>query len=157
MTNRAISIFNQLRPLSVGFDDVFDNFESMLNLDTINVPNSPPYNIVKTGKHTQDIEVALAGYGKKDIDVTYEDSMLTIKSIKDKETKEVEDNEGMLHKGIAKRMFSKSFTIADDVVVKGAELKDGLLKVSMERVIPEAKKARTITIKQLFFTEAFQH
>ena len=54
--------------------------------------------------------------------------MLTIKSIKDKETKEVEDNEGMLHKGIAKRMFSKSFTIADDVVVKGAELKDGLLK-----------------------------
>ena len=147
MTNRAISIFNQLRPLSVGFDDVFDNFESMLNLDTINVPNYPPYNIVKTGKHTYDIEVALAGYGKKDIDVTYEDSMLTIKSIKDKETKEVEDNEGMLHKVIAKRMFSKSFTIADDVVVKGAELKDGLLKVSMERVIPEAKKARTITIK----------
>ena len=147
MTNRAISIFNQLRPLSVGFVDVFDNFESMLNLDTINVPNYPPYNIVKTGKHTYDVEVALAGYGKKDIDVTYEDSMLTIKSIKDKETKEVEDNEGMLHKGIAKRMFSKSFTIADDVVVKGAELKDGLLKVSMERVIPEAKKARTITIK----------
>ena len=147
MTNKAISIFNQLRPLSVGFDDVFDNFESMLNLDTINVPNYPPYNIVKTGKNTYDIEVALAGYGKKDIDVTYEDSMLTIKSIKDKETKEVEDNEGMLHKGIAKRMFSKSFTIADDVVVKGAELKDGLLKVSMERIIPEAKKARTITIK----------
>ena len=125
MPNRAISIFNQLRPLSVGFDDVFDNFESMLNLDTINVPNYPPYNIVKTGKHTYDVEVALAGYGKKDIDVTYEDGMLTIKSIKDKETKEVEDNEGMLHKGIAKRMFSKSFTIADDVVVKGAELKDG--------------------------------
>ena len=147
MTNKAISIFNQLRPLSVGFDDVFDNFESMLNLDTINVPHYPPYNIVKTGKNTYDIEVALAGYGKKDIDVTYEDGMLTIKSIKDKETKEVEDNEGMLHKGIAKRMFSKSFTIADDVVVKGAELKDGLLKVSMERIIPEAKKARTITIK----------
>ena len=147
MTNKAISIFNQLRPLSVGFDDVFDNFESMLNLDTINVPNYPPYNIVKTGKNTYDIEVALAGYGKKDIDVTYEDGMLTIKSIKDKQEQEVEDNEGMLHKGIAKRMFSKSFTIADDVVVKGAELKDGLLKVSMERIIPEAKKARTITIK----------
>ena len=147
MTNRAISIFNQLRPLSIGFDDVFDNFESMLNLDTINVPNYPPYNIVKTGKHTYDIEVALAGYGKKDIDVTYEDSMLTIKSIKDKETKEVEDNEGMLHKGIAKRMFSKSFTIANDCIVTGAELKDGLLKVSLEKVIPEEKRARTITIK----------
>ena len=148
MTNKAISIFNQLRPLSVGFDDVFDHFESMFDGPTLSVgSNYPPYNIVKTGKNTYDIEVALAGYGKKDIDVTYEDGMLTIKSIKDKETKEVEDNEGMLHKGIAKRMFSKSFTIADDVVVKGAELKDGLLKVSMERVIPEAKKARTITIK----------
>ena len=148
MTNRAISIFNQLRPLSVGFDDVFDHFESMFDGPSLSVgSNYPPYNIVKTGKNTYDIEVALAGYGKKDIDVTYEDGMLTIKSIKDKETKEVEDNEGMLHKGIAKRMFSKSFTIADDVVVKGAELKDGLLKVSMERVIPEAKKARTITIK----------
>ena len=148
MTNKAISIFNQLRPLSVGFDDVFDHFESMFDGPSLSVgSNYPPYNIVKTGKNTYDIEVALAGYGKKDIDVTYEDSMLTIKSIKDKETKEVEDNEGMLHKGIAKRMFSKSFTIADDVVVKGAELKDGLLKVSMERIIPEAKKARTITIK----------
>ena len=149
MTNRAISIFNQLRPYSVGFDDVFDHFGRMFddNLFDVKVPNYPPYNIVKVKDNQYNIEVALAGYGKKDIDVTYEDGMLTIKSIKDKETKEVEDNEGMLHKGIAKRMFSKSFTIADDVVVKGAELKDGLLKVSMERIIPEAKKARTITIK----------
>ena len=148
MTNKAISIFNQLRPLSVGFDDVFDHFESMFDGPSLSVgSNYPPYNIVKTGKNTYDVEVALAGYGKKDIDVTYEDGMLNIKSVKDKETKEVEDNEGMLHKGIAKRMFSRSFTIADDVVVKSAELKDGLLKVSMERIIPEEKKARTITIK----------
>ena len=149
MTNsKAISIFNQLRPFTVVFDDVFDHFDMLsTQLPSMSATNYPPYNIVKTGKYTYDIEVALAGYGKKDIDVTYEDSILTIKSIKDKETKEVEDNEGMLHKGIAKRMFSKSFTIADDVVVKGAELKDGLLKVTMERIIPEAKKARTITIK----------
>ena len=150
MTNhKAIqSIFTGLRPFTVGFDDMFDHFDMLTTqLPSMTATNYPPYNIVKTGKHTYDIEVALAGYGKKDIDVTYEDGMLTIKSIKDKETKEVEDNEGMLHKGIAKRMFSKSFTIADDVVVKGAELKDGLLKVSMERIIPEAKKARTITIK----------
>ena len=150
MTNsKAIqSIFTGLRPFTVGFDDMFDHFDMLTTqLPSMTATNYPPYNIVKTGKHTYDVEVALAGYGKKDIDVTYEDGMLTIKSIKDKETKEVEDNEGMLHKGIAKRMFSKSFTIADDVVVKGAELKDGLLKVSMERIIPEAKKARTITIK----------
>ena len=149
MTNKAISIFNQLRPLSVGFDDVFDHFESMFNhqYDSINVPNYPPYNIIKTGKHTYDIQVALAGYGKKDVDVSFENSILTIKSVKDKEEKEVEDNDGVLHKGIAKRMFTKSFTIADEVEIKGAELKDGLLIVSMERVIPEHKKARTIKIK----------
>jgi molecular chaperone IbpA len=149
MTNKAISIFNQLRPLSVGFDDVFDHFESMFNhqYDSISVPNYPPYNIIKTGKYTYDIQVALAGYGKKDVDVSFENSILTIKSVKDKEEKEVEDNDGVLHKGIAKRMFTKSFTIADEVEIKGAELKDGLLCVSMERVIPEHKKARTIKIK----------
>ena len=149
MTNKAISIFNQLRPLSIGYDDVFDHFESMFNhqYDSINVPNYPPYNIVKTGKYTYDIQVALAGYGKKDVDVSFENSVLTIKSVKDKDEKEVEDNDGVLHKGIAKRMFSKSFTIAEDVEIKGAELKDGLLVVSMERIIPEHKKARTIKIK----------
>ena len=149
MTNKAISIFNQLRPLSVGFDDVFDHFESMFNhqYDSINVPNYPPYNIIKTGKYTYDIQVALAGYGKKDVDVSFENSILTIKSVKDKEEKEVEDNDGVLHKGIAKRMFTKSFTIADEVEIKGAELKDGLLIVSMEKIIPESKKARKITIK----------
>ena len=77
----------------------------------------------------------------------FENSVLTIKSVKDKDEKEVEDNDGVLHKGIAKRMFTKSFTIAEDVEIKGAELKDGLLNVSMEKVIPEHKKARTIEIK----------
>ena len=149
MTNKAISIFNQLRPLSVGYDDVFDHFESMFNhqYDSINVPNYPPYNIVKTGKYTYDIQVALAGYGKKDVDVSFENSVLTIKSVKDKDEEEVEENEGVLHKGIAKRNFTKSFTIAEDVEIKGAELKDGLLSVSMEKVIPEHKKAKTIEIK----------
>jgi len=149
MTNKAISIFNQLRPLSIGYDDVFDHFESMFNhqYDSINVPNYPPYNIVKTGKYTYDIQVALAGYGKKDVDVSFENSVLIIKSVKDKDEKEVEDNDGVLHKGIAKRMFSKSFTIAEDVEIKGAELKDGLLNVSMEKIIPDHKKARTIEIK----------
>ena len=149
MTNKAISIFNQLRPLSIGYDDVFDHFESMFNhqYDSINVPNYPPYNIVKTGKYTYDIQVALAGYGKKDVDVSFENSVLTIKSVKDKDEKEVEDNDGVLHKGIAKRMFSKSFTIAEDVEIKGAELKDGLLNVSMEKIIPDHKKARTLEIK----------
>ena len=146
MTNKALSIFNQLRPLSVGFDDVFDHFESMFDGPTISIgSNYPPYNIVKTGSNKFDIEVALAGFNKKDIDVTVEDGILTIKSIV-KEAKDKKED-GVIHKGIAKRMFSKSFTIADDVEVKGAELKDGLLKVSLERIIPESRKAKTISIK----------
>ena len=147
MTNKALSIFNQLRPVTIGFDNVFNQFERMFDhqFDSISVPNFPPYNIVKTGDNKYDVELALAGFNKKDIDVTVEDGILTIKSIV-KDSKEGKE-EGVIHKGIAKRYFSKSFTIADDVEVKGAELKDGLLKVSLERIIPESRKAKTISIK----------
>ena len=143
MTNKALSIFNQLRPLSVGFDDMFDHFESMFDVPTINYP---PYNIVKTGDNKFDIEVALAGFNKKDINVTSENNMLTIESKQDEKSKDTKDGE-VIHKGISKRYFKRSFTIADDVEIKGAELKDGLLKVSMEKIIPDAKKLKTITIK----------
>ena len=149
MTNRALSIFNKLRPVSVGFDSIFDHFGSMFDDDFINdiQPSYPPYNIVKSGKNTYDIEVALAGFNKKDIDVVVEDGMLTIESVKSKSEKEVEDNDGVLHRGISKRMFKRSFTIANDVKVKGAELKDGLLKVSMEKIVPEEMKLKTIQVK----------
>ena len=147
MTNKALSIFNQLRPVTVGFDNVFDHFERMFEDDftTMSVPTFPFYNIVKKGDNKYDIEIALAGYSKDDVEVGLENGVLSIKS---KETKSEKKDEGeILHKGIAKRYFSKSFTIADDVEVKGAELKDGLLKVSLERIVPESKKARTIEIK----------
>tara|TARA_B100001250_G_scaffold387674_1_gene385287 strand:+ start:391 stop:846 length:456 start_codon:yes stop_codon:yes gene_type:complete len=151
MTNhKAIqSIFTGLKPFTVGFDDMFDHFDHMVDhLPHMTAANSyPPYDIVKTGSLTYDIQVALAGYSKKDISVNFEDNILKIESVKSKEEKEVEDNNGVLHKGIAKRSFSKGFTIADDVEVKGAELKDGLLKVSLEKIVPDHKKARTITIK----------
>jgi len=150
MTKNQLSIFNQLRPLSIGFDNVFNHFESMLNEDFgLRVPtvNYPPYNIVETSKNNYDIEVALAGYNKKDIDVTFEEGQLTIKSKKsDKE--ETKDKDGnTIYKGIAKRYFERSFTIADDVEIVGAELKDGLLKVSLEKIIPESRKPKTIDIK----------
>ena len=147
MTNKALSIFNQLRPVTVGFDNVFDHFERMIddhNFNTMTATNFPPYNIVKTGDYTYDVELALAGFSKDDIDVEYKDNMLTVKS---KEKAKDKDIDGMLHRGISKRWFAKSFTIAYDVEVKGAELKDGLLKISMERIIPEGKKARTIEVK----------
>ena len=147
MTRNGLSIFNQLRPVTVGFDNMFDHFESMFDGDVFSVPtvNFPPYNIVKTGDFTYDVELALAGYSKEDITVDYADNLLTVKSIK--KSDESKDEDGVLHRGIAKRYFSKAFTIADDVEVKGAELKDGLLKISMERIVPECKKPRSIDIK----------
>ena len=148
MTNKALSIFNQLRPVTVGFDNVFDHFERMMDDHNFNEMvryNYPTYNIVKTGDYTYDIELALAGFNKKDINITMEDGMLNIKS--SVEATKDKDEDGVIHKGIAKRYFSKSFTIAEDVEIKGAELKDGLLKVSMERIVPEHKKPRTINIK----------
>jgi molecular chaperone IbpA len=146
MTNKSLSIFNQLRPVTVGFDPVFDRFERMFNDNFFDAPttNYPPYNIVRTGDYTYDIELALAGFGKDDIDVQYEDGVVTVKSVHDKNEAQ---REGVQHQGISKRQFSKSFSIADDVVVNGAELKDGLLRIAMERIVPEAKKARSITVK----------
>ena len=145
---KNLSIFNQLRPITIGFDNIFDHFENMFDGNVMTIPqvNYPPYNIVRTGDNTYDIELALAGFSKEDINVEYENNVLTVKSIKKAEETE-EQADGVIHRGISKRMFSKSFTIANDVEVKGAELKDGLLKVSMERIIPEHKKAKSIEIK----------
>ena len=142
-----LSIFNNLRPLTVGFDDMFDHFEHMMDDSFFgrSVANFPPYNIVKTGENTYDVELALAGFNKKDIEIEYKENVLTVRSKKQEETKDEDGN--IIHRGISKRMFSKSFTIANDVEVKGAELKDGLLKVRMERIIPEHKKAKLINIK----------
>ena len=152
MTNKHLSIFNQLRPVTVGFDNMFDHFERMFDEDSFfrspTMSNFPPYNIVKTGKNTYDVDLALAGFSKDDIEVQYEDNMLTVKSKQKDEKSESKDEDGnILHRGISKRWFSKSFTVADDVEVKGAELKDGLLRISMERIVPEGKAPRTIEIK----------
>ena len=148
MTSKNLSIFNQLRPVTIGFDPIFDRFERMIDADFLNTPsvNYPPYNIVKTGDYTYDIELALAGFNKKDIDVEYNDGVVTVKSIHETQTDE-DTNGSVLHRGISKRHFTKAFQIADDVEVKGAELMDGLLRISLERIIPESKKPRSIEVK----------
>ena len=147
--NKLPSIFNQLRPISVGFDNIFDHFERLMDDgdEFFRTPTSafPFYNIVKTGTYTYDIEVALAGYSKKDIKVDYADNLLTIKSVK--EEKDSKESRGVIHKGIAKRYFSKVFTISDDVKIDGAELKDGLLKIYLMKIVPEGKKPKTIEVK----------
>jgi len=145
MTNRSLSIWKDLRPFSVGFDNIFDHFN--LHLDNTRTVNYPPYNINKIDEFNWQIQMALAGFGKKDINITTADNQLTIESVKDKETKDVEDNDGVLFKGISKRQFKKSFTLADDVVINDAELKDGMLLIDMEKIVPEEKKPKTIKIK----------
>ena len=142
MTN-ALTIFNQLRPHTIGYDNIFDHFNDMFETSTSLQTNYPPYDIVKHSDTRYDIQVALAGYSKDDIEVEVKENTLSIKSVK----KEEDDKVEVLHRGISKRYFERSFTIAEDVKVNSAELKDGLLIVSLERVVPEHKKPRLIKIK----------
>jgi len=139
---------NNLRPMTVGFDRFFSDWEEMFSNDFFKTPsNWPAYNIVEKKDNHYDIEVALAGFNKKDIKVSYADGQLSIESVKNDKTKERDENGNVIHQGIAKRYFKKSFSIADNCEVKNAELKDGLLRVSLERIIPEAQKPRMIDIK----------
>ena len=83
MTSKDISIFNSLKPFSVGFDDMFDQFEFMLGSGGLSMQsNYPPYNIRRAGKDKYAIEVAVAGFNKKDVEVEFEDNLLTIRTKK---------------------------------------------------------------------------
>jgi len=150
MTRTSLSLFNKLRPFSIGFDNAFDSWDRFFTEDFNLHPglNStfPAYDIIKKNDHQYQIQLALAGFSKDDIEVESKENMLTIKSADKKEETVTEDGD-IVHKGIAKRHFERTFTIADDTVVKSAELKDGLLRIDLERIIPEEKKARTIEIK----------
>jgi|TARA_Y100000780_G_scaffold60139_1_gene52423 molecular chaperone IbpA len=148
MTGKDLSIFNSLRPFSIGFDNMFDQFESLLSDGGLSTQsNYPPYNIRKAGKDKYAIEVAVAGFNKDDVEVEYEDNLLTVKTKKvDKAVEKDMDGE-IIHRGISQRSFSRSFTIADDIKVEGAEIKDGLLTINCEKIVPEQKKRKLIPIK----------
>ena len=146
MTSKDLSIFNSLRPFSIGFDDMFDQFESMLGNGEMVQSNYPPYNIRKAGKEDKyAIELAVAGFNKDDVEVEFEDNLLTVKTKKVDKTVEKDGGE-IIHRGISQRSFSRSFTIADDVKVNGAELKDGLLTINCEKIVPEQKKKKLVPI-----------
>ena len=136
--------FNTVTPYAVGFDRQFDR---LWDYATHQAESSgfPPYNIQKTEDYKFVIEMALAGFSKKDISVEVADGVLTIKSIKDKDTGATD--EYTLYKGISKRNFTRKFTLADDIVVNDAVLENGMLSISLERIIPEEKKPRQITVK----------
>ena len=133
--------FNQLTPYAVGFDRVFDQLQ---NYAQHNAPSTgfPPYNIRKGGEYNYVIEMALAGFSKDDIEVEVEGGLLTVRSIK-----ENDENDNPLYRGISYRKFNRKFTLADDIMVNDASLENGMLKIDLERIVPEEKKPRTITIK----------
>ena len=133
--------FNQLTPYAVGFDKVFDQLQNYVENNSTST-GYPPYNIRKDGEYNYDIEMALAGFSKKDIEVEVADGVLTIRSVK-----ENEDDDNNLYRGISYRKFNRKFTLADDIIVKDAKLQDGLLKISLEKIIPEEKKPRLIEVK----------
>ena len=135
---------NTVTPYAVGFDRQFDR---LWDYATHQAESSgfPPYNIQKTEDFKFEIEMSLAGFDKKDISVEVAEGVLTVKSIKDKDTGATD--EFTLYKGISKRNFTRKFTLADDIVVNGAELKDGMLTISLERIVQEAKKPQLIAIK----------
>ena len=128
MTSKNIlDLNNRLYQTSyVGFDRLFDEF-FRLQSSTKNVPNYPPYNLVKDGD-SYTIEMAMAGLTDKDVDVVLEDRTLSITY----EKSEVEDDKGVIHKGLAQRSFKRSFNLADDIEVQKAQLKNGLLSIRME-------------------------
>ena len=134
---------NQITPFSVGFDRVFDRLVDYGT--TYETGGFPPYNIRKTDDFRHVIEIALAGFSKDEIEVVLTDGVLVIKSadlLSDKDP-----NEGLVHKGITKRAFTRKFTLADDIEIKDAKLDNGLLVIELEQIIPDEKKPRNIKVK----------
>ena len=134
---------NQITPFSIGFDRVFDRLVDYGT--TYDTGGFPPYNIRKTDDFKHVIELALAGFSKDEIEVVLTDGVLVIKSAD--LLSQTDPNEGLVHKGIAKRSFTRKFTLADDIEIKDAKLKNGLLEIELEQIVPEHKKPRTIKVK----------
>ena len=144
VTSKTLSLFdnfNQLTPYAVGFDRVFDQLNAYVT-NNVTSTGFPPYNIRKDGDYTYVIEMALAGFGKEDIEVEVAEGLLTVRSVK-----ENDENDSNIYRGISYRKFNRKFTLADDVEVNDASLENGMLKINLERIVPEEKKPRTITIK----------
>lgn len=134
--------FDRVKTYSIGFDRMFDK---LFDENVVTTTNYPPYNIVKTSDEKYAIEIAIAGFSKKDIEIETKENTLVIKTIDKKDDEE--DKTEYLHKGISARSFKRSFSLADDVVVKGATFENGLLIIDLERIVPEEKKPRKIAIK----------
>lgn len=136
---------NALNRALIGFDTMFDQLERRFANQVSN--NYPPHNIIRTGENTYLIEVAVAGFAKNEVAVSLEDNELTIKGEKAEidETAEIQ----YLHRGLASRNFTRVFPLAEHIKVQGAEIKDGILTVKLERIVPEELKPRIIEVVEV--------
>ena len=130
-------VFGKSFPFAIGFDRTLQLLE---RADTHSSSNYPPYNIVKIDEENFQIEMAVAGFDKKEVSISKEKEKLIIEGEQDTESKDY------VHQGLASRSFKRSFTLADDIIVKGADMKNGILSVSLERIVPEEDKPQEIKI-----------
>jgi molecular chaperone IbpA len=121
---------------TVGFDRLLNLLESAEG-----APGYPPYNIERSDENNYRVSIAVAGFAEKDLAVEVKDNVLTVTGKRDEG-----DKPAYLHQGIAGRAFERQFQLAQHVVVKGARLENGLLHIDLERIVPEEKKPRRITI-----------
>jgi len=134
------SVWRDISPFAVGFDRTFDSL-ALLASSKDNETNYPPYNIRKFSDDQYTIELAVAGFDEKDIDVEVAGENLTISGNNPQEA-----SEGLVHQGLAARSFIRKFVLSDDMVVKGAALSNGMLYIGMESVIPEHQRPKKISL-----------
>ena len=135
--------FGPLSQSTLGFDRFFDDVEKLLNMDVQKtISNFPPHNIIKVDDTRYVVELAVAGFSKDEIDISVNQGELTVKGDKTGDADKVQ----YLHKGIGTRSFTKTLTIADTIEVRGAEFKDGILRIGLENIVPDSKKPRKIEI-----------
>jgi molecular chaperone IbpA len=137
--------FKDFDKFFVGFEDTAAQMQKLHDDLTKNIPNYPPYNIRKNGENSYTIEVAVAGFGESEIDIEIDGGKLIVKGNVASTDDEVEDN--FLFKGIATRAFTRAFAIDDQIEVKNAELFNGMLRIALERLVPEQKKPKKIVVK----------
>lgn len=127
----------------IGFDEQFNQLQKLHDDLTKNIPNYPPYNIKKVSDNHYTIEIAVAGFGQQDIDIEMNDGKLIVRGNINAEAEE----DSFLFKGIANRAFTRTFALNDEIEVKDAEIFNGMLKIALERLIPEHKQPKKIAVK----------
>jgi len=135
--------FKDFDKFFVGFDDQLARMQKLHDDVTKNIPNYPPYNIRKNGENSYTIEMAVAGFGQNEIDIEIEGGKLVVKG----NLASVDTEDNFLFKGIATRAFTRAFVIDDQFEVKDAELFNGMLKIALDRLIPETQKPKKISVK----------